>query len=155
MSAQAVNIILILGALGFTAIALINRCEWFKWCDDLPDGLEDIENIIKDTVNGVWNQADQNKLAKAIGEGKLTAKQFNSLPTVATQKNSSNIRSTRINTNPNAQKNAAAKIKQQQDFSPGSKTALDAAAYLNATGYKPPAKSTLAMSLFGRRMSIR
>lgn len=56
---------------------------------------------------------------------------FNSLPTIGNAR-SNLYRSVSIDTNPNARANAAARIKQQSDFS-NPTTAKDTQAYLNAT----------------------
>lgn len=152
MSGQVINILLIVGVLGGGILLLINRCEWLKWCDDsLPD-LSDISQIIQDSIAGIVSPENQKKLAEAIGAGALTPAQFNSLPTIGNTKDS-NYRSVSINTNPNAQKNAAKAIQQQQNFSTNPKVKAGVADYLRATGYKPPAKSGLAISLHGRKMS--
>lgn len=41
MSASTINAILVIGVLGFSVVAFMNRCLWFKWCDPIP-GLDQV-----------------------------------------------------------------------------------------------------------------
>jgi hypothetical protein len=98
---------------------------WINWKKYCPD------------ILGVENCTGDNPIADI----------YNQLPTIADNPTTSNYRSTRINTNPNAQANAAAKLAAQRDFSPGSANTKAAQTQLRSMGYlgadnKPKVTST-------------
>lgn len=146
MSSQVVNVVLILGVITIGGLALINRCEWFKWCDDsVPDSLEDFQDLLGGLFQGGKpnSQADNQRIADAISKGTITPEQYNQLPTIG--KNQTSIYRSTLNTsnNPNAKKNAAKVIASGQ-LHPD-----------DPQWTKLRAKSGLALSLLGRKMSLK
>lgn len=162
MSSSTVNAILIVGVLGFSVVAFMNRCTWFKWCDEDP--LKDIQNLIQNTFKGTPgnSQKDMQRLADAIGGGKLTQDQFNSLPTIGNTQDS-NYRSVRQSAPGTAGKNPPVNSPSSSYIKPNNTAAnkndfcsdpKNKANYKNICGFYASPRSLLAMSLLGQRMSI-
>lgn len=149
MSNAAANVVLVLGVVVIGGLALVNRCEWFKWCDDsIPDSLEDFEDLLGGLFQGGKpnSQADNQRIADAISKGTITPEQYNKLPTIGNTQTSVYRSTLNTTNNPNAKKNASKVIASGQ-LHPNDPQWAAARKAIQST------KSGLAISLFGRKMS--
>lgn len=164
MSSSTVNALLIIGVLGVGVAAFVNRCEWLKWCDPLPDSLANIETLIKNTFKGTVGNTQQGmqQLADAIEGGKLTQDQFNSLPTIGNTQDS-NYRSVRQSAPGTAGKNPPVNSPASSYIKPANTSAnknsfcsdpKNKANYKNICGFYASRQPSTAISLLGLRMSI-
>lgn len=124
MSSSLVNALLVIGVLGFSVVAFMNRCTWFKWCDGTP-------GLFGGTL-----------LGQGIGQG------YGQIFT-----DSSTGAKTIIDPDRTVVGAPAAKVNSSASIPKKPKLQASGSASIGA-GVGAVGKSNLALSLYGHRMSV-